>query len=155
MYSELADQLWHAIDDAERDLRRVSDEVSSESRNGGGWTRRQELGHLIDSCVNNHLRIVTAALRGHYEGPGYEQRAWVDLHAWGELPWNRLVSLWLEHNRALERVVQRIPVENFVAECRIEGHEPMTLDELVRDYMVHMRHHVNHIIQGCLKKVLH
>ena len=32
----------------------------------GGWTPKQELGHLLDSALNNHLRFVRAALDGAY-----------------------------------------------------------------------------------------
>jgi len=36
---------------------------------GIGWSRREELGHLIDSAVNNHNRFVRASLEPAYAGP--------------------------------------------------------------------------------------
>jgi hypothetical protein len=47
-------------------LRAIPDgpETSRPNRPGGvGWSRREELGHLIDSAVNNHNRFVRAALQ--------------------------------------------------------------------------------------------
>ena len=35
------------------------------------WSPRQELGHLIDSAANNHIRFVRAATEPEFSGPGY------------------------------------------------------------------------------------
>lgn len=35
----------------------------------GGWTRKQIVGHLLDSAANNRQRFVRAATDGHYTGP--------------------------------------------------------------------------------------
>jgi hypothetical protein len=145
--TELGQLLWDAIDKAERDLLRVRDEESV-SQADGTWTRRQELGHLIDSAVNNHIRFTKAGLEGRFEGPTYDQDGWVALHGWNDAPWTELVTLWLHHNRALERVVQRLPDSALAASCIIGNQEPVTLEWLVRDYVTHMQHHVEHILEG-------
>src|SRR3954471_23262291 len=64
----------------------------------GGWSRRQELGHLIDSAANNHVRFVVAALEGRYSGPTYDADAWVDLHGYAGMDWTDLVDLWYSMN---------------------------------------------------------
>jgi hypothetical protein len=145
--TELGQLLWKAIDKAEQDLLRVGD-AESQSQADGTWTRREELGHLIDSAINNHVRFVKASLEGSFTGPTYDQDGWVALHAWNDVPWTELVSLWLHHNRALERVVQRLPESALTASCLIGDNEPVALDFLVRDYVVHMQHHVEHILEG-------
>ena len=49
----------------------------------GGWTRKQIVGHLLDSAANNHQRFVRAAIDGQYAGPKYAQDAWVAAHGYG------------------------------------------------------------------------
>ena len=39
----------------------------------GGWTRKQVLGHLLDSATNNRQRFVRAATEGRFAGPNYAQ----------------------------------------------------------------------------------
>jgi hypothetical protein len=43
----------------------------------GGWTRKQILGHLLDSAANNRQRFVRAATEGSLHRPKYAQDAWV------------------------------------------------------------------------------
>ena len=56
------------------------------------WSPKQELGHLIDSAANNHIRFVRAALEPEFRGPGYAQNDWVDLHGYQEMPWQSIVT---------------------------------------------------------------
>src|SRR5271154_1666835 len=71
----------------------------------GGWTRKQVLGHMIDSAANNHQRFVRAALEGHYSGPGYQQEGWVKIHGYAERPWETLLELGDGAHGLLERIV--------------------------------------------------
>lgn len=145
--SELSDHFRKAIDAAEGDLRRITDQQSLQKREGG-WSRREELGHLIDSCVNNHVRFTTAAIQGKYEGASYDADQWVELHGWSDINWPDLVALWRQHNQALERVVDRLPAERLTAQCVIGNGEAVTLEWLVRDYVDHLQHHVSQIGNG-------
>ena len=112
----------------------------------GGWTRKQVLGHMIDSATNNHQRFVRAALEGHYSGPSYQQDGWVEIHGYAELPWETLVELWCAAHGLLERVVARIPEERFAAMCVVGEGAPVTLQFLIEDYVVHQRHHLTQIL---------
>ena len=112
----------------------------------GGWTRKQVLGHMLDSAANNHQRFVRAALDGHYSGPGYQQEGWVEIHGYGELPWETLLEMWAGTSGMLQRVVARIPEERFEAMCVIGDATPVTLQFLIEDYIAHQRHHVAQIL---------
>jgi hypothetical protein len=41
----------------------------------GGWTRKQIVGHLLDSATNNRQRFVRAGADGRYARPKYAQDA--------------------------------------------------------------------------------
>lgn len=133
----LGDEFEEAIRDT---IARVERLDSAKAREG--WSRTELLGHLLDSACNNHQRFVRAALDGEYRGPGYEQERWVALQGYAEMEWGELFALWRSLNLHLARIVRRIPPESLTAVCHVGAYDPMTLEELVRDYVVHLRHHL-------------
>ena len=63
---ELSEQLVRAVKSAEPILRKVSEAESNRPALKGGWSRKQVIGHLIDSASNNHQRFVRASLQGFF-----------------------------------------------------------------------------------------
>lgn len=131
-----------AIEEAALALSGVSEDESRQPVRPGGWLRKEELGHLLDSVQNNEQRIVLAALNGSYSGPEYAQNAWVALHGYREMLWAELLSLWLARNQMLHRVIERIPEEAFAATLIIGENPAMSLREWIDDYLQHMAGHV-------------
>jgi hypothetical protein len=110
------------------------------------WSPKQELGHLIDSAANNHIRFVRAALEPEYRGPGYRQNDWVKIHAYENADWDFLVTLWFHYNSLTATVIENIPREKFATECTVADGPPVALDFLIEDYVRHMQHHLDHIL---------
>jgi hypothetical protein len=128
-------------------LRAITEEQSiAPPEKPDGWTRRQELGHLLDSAINNHLRFMRAAIDGAYEGPGYAQNEWVRLHGWDEVPWATLLGHWEQHNAVIARVISHIPNECHDNQCVVGSAPPVTLLFLMEDYVFHMQHHIDHLL---------
>ena len=113
MSLQLAARLRNAVDAARASLDAIGEEQSSQPARPGRWTPKEELGHLIDSASNNHIRIVRAALEGEFRGPGYEQNRWVALHRYTELPWRTLVDFWHGYNALLAHLIDRLPPESL------------------------------------------
>jgi DinB superfamily len=142
---ELSENLTRAVDEAQVVLRQVTESESIQPVLPGGWSRKQVLGHLIDSASNNHQRFVRAALQPSLELPGYDQDGCVRVQAVQEAPWPLLVALWSEYNRYLAHVIAHLPEEKLETICRIGSHEPMTLRFIAEDYLEHMLHHLRQI----------
>lgn len=147
MAAELALQLTKTIERELPNLRSLTEEQASLPRGPGKWSPKEELGHLIDSAANNHIRIAVAALEGQYRGPGYAQEEWVSLHGYLETQWTSIVDSWFDHNRLLSRLVQRIPESRLDAPCSIGGRPPVTLGFVIEDYILHMQHHVDQLLR--------
>ena len=126
-------------------LQNISEEESQQTFRAGGWSKKEILGHLIDSALNNHQRFVRAALDGFYEGPFYQQDGWVAMHGYKAMAWRVLVEHWHLQNELLCEVVERIPEERLNATCRVGTDAPVTLGFLVADYLDHLGHHVGQI----------
>src|SRR5579871_5024330 len=100
----LASNLKAAIDSAEPILLSIRASEASAPALAGGWSRKQLLGHLIDSASNNHQRFVRAALADSLTFPAYETDRWADLQDAEKAPWEILVVLWASYNRYLAHV---------------------------------------------------
>jgi hypothetical protein len=111
----------------------------------GGWSRKEELGHLIDSATNNHIRFVLATLNGEFRGPGYAQDNWVAAHGYQDLPWSDLIDLWYRYNALLAHLVERMPEAHMNNRCLV-GSGDVPLRFLIEDYVLHMQHHLDHIL---------
>jgi DinB superfamily len=143
--NEVSEQLLSAVDQAERRLHSFNKSETENAVLPGGWSRKQVLGHLIDSASNNHQRFVRAALQGSLDFPGYDQEGCVRLQAPQEAEWPLLVSLWASYNRYLAHVIANIPASKLEAPCRIGGGELVTLGFLASDYVRHLLHHLRQI----------
>ena len=142
---ELSDELVRVVKSAETSLLQVSEAETNEPVLSGGWSRKQVLGHLIDSASNNHQRFVRAALQTSLEFPCYEQDGFVRVQAVEEANWTLLVSLWADYNRYLAHVIAHLPASKLQTLCRIGSNEPVTLKFLAEDYLKHLLHHLRQI----------
>jgi hypothetical protein len=137
--------LERVVDAAEIPLRRVSEEESGRPALPGGWSRKQVLGHLIDSASNNHQRFVRAALADALEFPAYDTPGSVRVQAVASAAWPMLVDLWASYNRYLVHVIRRLPAAKLEVVCRIGSNAPVSLGYLAEDYVRHLVHHLDRI----------
>jgi hypothetical protein len=153
---EVADDLRETVDAAERELRLISEADSAKRPAPKKWSAKEILGHLIDSAANNHSRFVRGALGDELVFPGYDQNAWVTLQNYQSRSWNDLIDLWSAYNRHLSEVIATIPKaaltrrqakHNFdqIAWKPVPANEASMLEYLIRDYIDHLRHHLEQI----------
>ena len=142
---ELSEQLLRVVDAAETKLRKIGEFETTRPLLPGGWSRKQVLGHLIDSASNNHQRFVRAALQLSLEFPGYDQNGNSRVQAPQEADWSLLVSLWAAYNRYLAHIIARLPASKLETVCHIGTGEEVTLGFLASDYVTHLVHHLGQI----------
>ena len=133
-----------------------SDQTTASSPDKGSWTRKEILGHLIDSAANNHQRFVRAQFTDNLIFPGYEQDKWVSAQKYNDAEWSQLVQLWKSYNLHLFHVASNIPSSvltqartehnlDQLAWKKVDKSQPATLEYFIRDYAGHMRHHLSQI----------
>jgi hypothetical protein len=141
----LSAEMLGIVNSAEEILQLVSAEESKTPILAGGWSRRQVIGHLIDSASNNHQRFVRASLQTSLDFPAYDQNGWARVQAPEEADWSLLVGLWANYNRYLAHVIAHLPPAKLEVPIRIGQSEPVTLKFLAEDYLHHMVHHLGQI----------
>ena len=147
MPERLAQSLKEAVDRETVLLKAVAEHDASRKPAPRAWSQKEELGHLIDSATNNHVRFMRAALEPEFHGPGYEQDGWVSTHRYNEMPWADLIDFWKNYNLLLARLVEHLPENLMGRKCIVGESQPVTLEFLIEDYVLHMQHHLDHILQ--------
>lgn len=115
------------------------------ARTDDHWSRKQILGHLIDSAANNHQRFVRGQLVRELIMPGYAQREWVDTERFNDREWADLIQFWLAYNRHLLHIMSHAAPECLDAIIRIGDNDPVSLEFVMTDYVSHMKHHLEQL----------
>jgi hypothetical protein len=145
MATDVAGELLNTVEAASESLRRIGDLEASLRSGAGNWSKKEILGHLIDSAANNHHRFVRAQQIEELTFPAYEQEHWVSSQGYRERPWTELVDLWRLYNRHLAHVISLMPEARLSVMCVIGSDKPVSLGYLVEDYLVHLRHHLQEL----------
>jgi hypothetical protein len=110
------------------------------------WSKKQILGHLIDSAANNHQRFIRVQ---YEERPRilYDQNKWNALSHYNQKNSEELIRFWTLYNRHLAHIIQNIPPEHQERKCDSGEAEPVTLGWLIDDYVKHLEHHLHQIVE--------
>lgn len=158
-YDEFLKDFHATVLDATTRLRDIPADQSREKSAQDDWSRIQILGHLIDSAANNHQRFVRAQFTDDLVFPEYEQEQWVTSQKYADESWTDLTQLWSSYNLHIHHIVSVI-AEPILTKPRathnldeiafklVDKSEQTTLEYLVRDYVDHLRHHLNQIFTG-------
>ena len=111
----------------------------------GKWSKKEILGHLIDSAANNHQRFV----RAQYDTKTkvvYDGDKWVSIQKHNDAPIQNLIGMWAFCNYHLSHVIASIPNEKYSALFDSGEKELKSLEWLVQDYVHHLVHHLKQIL---------
>ena len=144
---EAARELRNIVGKCEERFQAMTEEDAGRTPGPEKWSRKQILGHLIDSAANNHQRFIRMQMTAELHFPGYEQNAWVRLNRYGSRPWRELVTLWAAYNRHLADVIEHLAPETL-GHVWNESEGQQDLQFVATDYVRHLRHHVEQIEQG-------
>jgi hypothetical protein len=142
--SEALETFRAILEEMPATLQALTDRDAGRQRGPGKWSRKEILGHLIDSASNNHQRFVRMQLYEGLDLPGYSQDEWVATQRYQKRPWQELIDLWLGYNRHLWHVMQHVPGDALGRTATVSG-TWVTLEFLMTDYVVHLEHHVRQI----------
>jgi len=141
----VANDLVGAVETASAKLKLLHETEVTVKPTPNKWSKKETLGHLMDSASNNHQRFIRAQMMeesGEFVFPGYDQDEWVRRQDYNSKPWIELVELWRLYNRHVAHVLRSIADEKLETKCRIGSGGPVTLGFIAEDYLVHMKHHL-------------
>lgn len=143
----IAPAIRDIVNDALPRLRAIPEQTARQKPDPDEWSRQEILGHLTDSALNNHQRMVRGGYNAAADFPPYQQERWVDLQGYNERDWTELIDLWAAANHHLCAVMNRLPEEAYANPCGIGRAEPVTLQFVADDYIRHINMHLADIFK--------
>lgn len=140
---QLTDTLLAEVAQHAARLLQLPETVRSARPAPGKWSKKEVIGHLVDSAHNNIRRLVC----GQYQDAPhiiYHQEEWVGLQHYQEYDSVELLNLWVALNRHLAHILRQMPERNYERLCDMGKNSPelQPLRWVAEDYVRHLRHHL-------------
>ena len=109
------------------------------------WSKKQIIGHLVDSATNNHHRFIRSRIE---TSPNifYDQDEWNNLTHYNEMNSGDLIHLWEYYNKLIAHIILYIKPSDLQLKCRT-GENEYTLEYLILDYVKHLEHHLRQVLK--------
>jgi hypothetical protein len=111
------------------------------------WSKKEILGHLCDSAINNITRFIKIQYEEQpYVIQSYNQVQWVLVQNYQDRPLDEILTLFCTLNKQITDIILNIPNERLSNLCNIGSNQHKSLEWLIKDYFEHMEHHINNQI---------
>ena len=140
MVTALASVVTHALPL----LSAIPEDAAAKKPAPNKWSKKEILGHLIDSAANNHQRFMRLQLQTEISLPGYDQDDWVRLNRYQQRTWNEIVTLWSAYNRHLASVIESLD-DSALGHVWHSPDGDVTIEFIASDYVRHLKHHLAQI----------
>jgi hypothetical protein len=124
-------------------LQALDEEAASQKPLPEKWSKKELLGHLIDSAQNNIRRFIA----GQYEDKPqirYDQDFWVNASNYKDYPWIELCRLWILLNMQIVRILNNIP--EGMEKRQVNTGALRSIEWLAADYCKHLLHHLHQVL---------
>lgn len=112
------------------------------------WSKKEILGHLIDSAINNLQRFTEVQFKEKpYRIRKYSQNELVRVNLYQESNSSDLIDLWYSLNMRIEFIVNQFSKEELDYEVIVNERRIVTLEYLIEDYINHLEHHLHQILE--------
>ncbi|WP_348619822.1 DinB family protein [Paenibacillus polymyxa] len=143
------EELARIIEDYEKEFISITEHEFNAKPFSEKWSKKEILGHLCDSASNNHRRFIMIK---HSTSPikidSYAQNDWVAANQYQEVfSYVDVIHLWKLLNKQIINVLNSCTSFDSKKRFQKEDHSTETLQWLVDDYIQHLRHHLEQIIQ--------
>ncbi len=128
-------------------LNQIPEAEFSQKTSPDTWSKKEILGHLIDSATNNHQRFIRLQ---YQDKPSiyYDQNEWVALSDYNSLDKNQIINFWAQYNSHLLHIIKNIALENLSKTGIVRvASEEKPLYFFINDYVAHLEHHLRQIIE--------
>lgn len=128
-------------------LQKFSETEFSEKLHENKWSKKEVLGHLVDSAHNNLRRFICSQYEAAPPHIIYDQNFWVIINDYQSMNKDEVIILWKLMNERICAVCNSTAENNYQASSDTgrAGEELHSIEWLAEDYVKHLKHHLNHI----------
>ncbi|SNR92585.1 DinB family protein [Flavobacterium sp. ov086] len=117
-----------------------------EERKPGKWSKKEILGHLVDSAIHNQVRFTEINyVEKPYQHRPYSQIDLVNLNQYQTMDIEELTQLWFVLNKQIVRLMKSVDEKALDYEIVLSDGAVIDLKFLMTDYVEHLEHHINQI----------
>ncbi|KIC02103.1 hypothetical protein OA88_10240 [Flavobacterium sp. JRM] len=110
------------------------------------WSKKEILGHLVDSSIHNLVRFTEINyLPKPYNHRPYNQKDLVTINQYQTMEMEELIQLWYSINKQIIRLFKSVDEKALDYEILLSDGTMINLDFLMKDYVEHLEHHINQI----------
>lgn len=143
----VADNLRQTLQEVLPTLRAISDEEASIKPQPEKWSKKEIIGHLIDSASNNQQKFVRTMAQPHVNFVGYAQDFWVAEQHYNNRNWDELITFWYAYNLHITHIIESVNQASLENTISIDGSKTFTLAFIMEDYVEHLKHHLKAILK--------
>jgi len=151
---ELVSRLKLILDEQPQKFLAIPKDVISFKLRPEKWSKKEILGHLCDSAINNISRFIRAQYEAEpFQMRDYNQDKWVQFGDYQSQSIEEVVRFWVIMNERIVQIISKLTEETLSKECDLQGAtfkyckaESNTLLWLVADYVAHMDYHLKQIV---------
>ncbi len=109
--NKIMNEFIQIINAANLKLSEIHNEIASDKKLQNKWSRKEILGHLIDSAHVNYNRFIRAFSKNDLIFESYPQDRWVEIQQYNNRDWNELIDLWRSINLHILELIKNIHEE--------------------------------------------
>ncbi len=149
-FLSIAIKLEVLIQEWEKKLSSLSQDLIIQKRNNQNRNIRQIVGHMVDSASNNTHRVVHLQYQDSpLEFPNYATEGnndrWIAIQDYQNENWDDLIQLWKYSNLHYAHIIKNIDSKNLNKEWISSPNETITLQTMVLDFPRHFELHLTEI----------
>ncbi|MCE2995338.1 MAG: DinB family protein [Cyclobacteriaceae bacterium] len=146
----IANELEEIVNTFAKRIALISEADFSAKPHPSKWSKKEVLGHLIDSAENNLRRFICTQYESQPPKIRYDQNFWVTANNYLSTPSNEVIENWRLINLKICRVLAQMPPSSYTKLCDTGKDAPNlhSIKWLADDYVKHLKHHLNQIIAG-------
>ena len=110
------------------------------------WSKKEILGHLIDSGINNLQRFTEIQFQDSpYKLRNYHQSNLVKSNFYQEAEIEEILQFWISINKRILFVISNLPKKVYQNRIVLPSKKVVSLSFLIEDYVAHLKYHLNQI----------
>ena len=143
---ETLHRLEYLVEYGQNYFKQTTDHEISNKPNPKKWSKKEILGHLIDSGINNLQRFTEIQFENKpYKIRKYKQDELVKANDYQNSEIEEILTFWVSINDRIKNVIEQQTKETLNFKIELGNGTISDLKFLIVDYVDHLEHHINQI----------
>ncbi len=156
---DYGDTLLRIVEKGSEQIRGIGGAEMAFKASDEKWSKKEILGHLVDSAVNNYQRVMLSQLKDDLIFGGYDQVNWVRHNDYQSRNVAEILKIWESLNTHISRLIATVPKTAMLRKTVHHSFDTISmrtvpkgtesnLSYMIWDYIFHVEHHLAQIIEG-------